>query len=101
MTSVVCAFLGAMDALMIHYLILFYIEDNEMLRLKIEGMWKSLTIWFNGLMAIVIPGLPMLKDSFPDLQPYLPAHLYQWIIGLLIVANILLRFRTTKSLADK
>lgn len=68
---------------------------------KIKGAWRSMTIWFNGVAAVVIPGLPMLQDSFPQLQPYIPDHLYQYALCLLIVANIALRFKTTTDLAAK
>lgn len=68
---------------------------------KLKGTWRSWTIWFNGLMAVVIPGLPMLQDSFPQLQPFIPGNLYQYLGGVIVAANIVLRFKTNKSLADK
>lgn len=68
---------------------------------KIKGMYKSLTIWVNGILAVVIPSLPMLADSIPQMQPYLTPSLYQWIGGGVVVLNIALRFRTSTSLADK
>jgi hypothetical protein len=68
---------------------------------KIKGMYKSLTIWVNGIAAVIIPSLPMLADSIPQMQPYLTPSLYQWIGGIVVALNIALRFKTNKSLADK
>lgn len=69
--------------------------------LKLKGAWRSLTIWFNGVVAVVVPGLPMLQDAFPQLQPLVPDHLYRYALALVIVANIALRFKTTQDLATK
>lgn len=68
---------------------------------KLKGAWRSMTIWFNSAAAVVVPGLPMLRDEFPQLQPYIPDHLYQYALGLIIVANIALRFKTNVDLAAK
>ena len=68
---------------------------------KLKKAWKSVVIWFNSISAAVIAGLPMLGDSVPQMQPYLTPGLYQWIGGMIIFANIALRFKTNKSLADK
>ena len=68
---------------------------------KIKKSWRSWTIWFNGLMAVTIPSIPMLADQIPQLQPFLSASLYQWLGGVIVAANIALRFKTHKSLAEK
>lgn len=68
---------------------------------KLKKVWKSAVIWFNSIAAAVISGLPMLGDSIPQMHPYLTPHLYQWIGGVIIFANIVLRFKTHQSLADK
>lgn len=68
---------------------------------KLKNAWRSWTIWFNGVMALAIPAMPTLADQIPQLQPYLTPTLYQWLGGLVVAANILLRFKTNKSLADK
>jgi hypothetical protein len=71
------------------------------LLLKLKGMYKSWTIWFNSMMALAMIAPPILSDSFPQLQSYLPEGVYKWASGALIIANIMLRFKTIKSLADK
>ena len=68
---------------------------------KIKGAYKSWTIWFNGISLAVIAGLPMLQDSLPMLSQYLDATVARTVGLVVVVANILLRFRTNISLADK
>ncbi len=69
--------------------------------LHLKGAVRSWTIWFNGVAAIAWAGLPSLQEAFPQLQSYLPAKGYQYAMGLIIVGNILMRFRTKTSLAAK
>jgi len=68
---------------------------------KIKNAWKSWTIWFNGVATAIVLGLPSAQDAFPQLQAYLPANVYKYAMAALVVGNILLRFKTNKSLADK
>jgi len=68
---------------------------------SLKGAFRSFTIWFNSLMAVVIASLPLMQDSFPELQSYVPSKWYHYAMGLLIVGNILLRIKTTTSLAEK
>lgn len=67
----------------------------------IKKAHKSLTIWFNSVMGMVVVGLPMAQDSLPQLQDYLPAGFYHYLMGILILGNIILRFKTTSALAAK
>lgn len=68
---------------------------------KLKGAFRSWTIHFNIWVMAAIEALPMLQDAFPQLQPYIPANLYQSGLALLVVGNLLLRFRTSTSLAHK
>lgn len=68
---------------------------------KIKGMLRSWVIWFNGLMALIVAGLPMLQDALPQLIPFADEGLYKRVGLFVVVANMLLRFKTHKSLADK
>ena len=68
---------------------------------KIRGARKSLVIWFNTIVGTAVTLLPVAQESFPQLQEYLPANIYQWVMGALVVGNIILRFRTTLDLAHK
>jgi hypothetical protein len=73
----------------------------ETLKLKLAGAWRSFTIWFNTIAGTVLVTLPMLQDSLPQLADYLPAHTYKILMGVVIVANILLRFKTSQPLEAK
>ncbi len=70
-------------------------------RANLAKAHKSLTIWFNSLMGALVVGLPVAQDSLPQLQDYLPANLYHYLMGALVLGNILLRFKTSVALADK
>lgn len=72
-----------------------------MLKAKLAKIHKSLTIWFNGVAGTIVAGLPIAQDSFPQLQPYISPHWYQYAMGGIIGANILLRFKTDKGLEQK
>jgi hypothetical protein len=73
----------------------------ESLKLKILGARKSFTIWFNTLAGAVLFNMPMLQMSFPQMQDYLPHNIYQYSMGLIVVVNIFLRFKTNDSLENK
>jgi hypothetical protein len=68
---------------------------------KLRGAWRSWTIHFNVYMAALIEGVPVAKDSFPELQPYIPAHLFQYGMTALVIGNLILRFRTSTALEHK
>ena len=62
---------------------------------------KSMTIWFNSIAGAVVVTLPFAQEQLPQLQAYLPANLYHYLMGLVVAGNIVLRFRTHNALADK
>lgn len=68
---------------------------------RIRGARRSLTIWFNSIVGTVAILLPAAQDSFPQMQQYLPDSFYKTAMGLVIAANIALRFKTTMDLKDK
>lgn len=68
---------------------------------KIRGALRSWTIWANAVFAALLAGLPMLQDSLPALAPFIDPGIYKVLMGVVIAANILLRFRTSVSLAEK
>lgn len=67
---------------------------------RLKGAWRSWTIWINSVAAIVLMALPDLQMVFPQIQGYIPEIYYKYAMGVIIAANILLRFKTTKDLAD-
>jgi hypothetical protein len=68
---------------------------------KIAGMRKSAVIWVNGLLLAALPVVDYAKDNLPQLADYLSPDLYKRVGLAVVVLNILLRFRTSQSLADK
>lgn len=69
------------------------------MKAKLLNMWKSWTIWFNGVAAAALGILPMAQDSLPALQQYVPD--IKWAAVSIIVGNVLLRFKTNKPLQEK
>ena len=71
----------------------------------LRGSLRSLTVWFNaaaaGLLAVLPELLPALADAAPSLQPYLGPDVYRYLMLAIVVGNIVLRVRTSTSLADK
>ena len=79
----------------------YLLDLSRRLRDDLKGARKSLTIWFNGVFGTLVVCLPLAQDQLPQLQAYLPAGLYHYLMGAVVLGNILLRFKTTKRLADK
>lgn len=71
------------------------------LKEKINGAFKSITIYFNILMLTAMEFVTYAHDVFQELQPYVPAETYRILALVLIIGNLILRFKTTKSLAEK
>lgn len=79
-------------------------KTTEMLALikaKAVNCWKSLTILFNMALGLVALYLPDLQASMPDLQEYLPADLYHKLMVVVVIGNVLLRFKTSSALEHK
>jgi hypothetical protein len=68
---------------------------------KLKGAWRSVTIWFNGLLLASLPLYDAFKDSLPDMQEYLPGDIYKWVGVAVVVVNLALRFKTKTDLAHK
>lgn len=66
---------------------------------KLRGALKSWVIRFNALAGVMLAILPMLQDALPMLAQYVPDLKYVAVV--VIVGNVLLRFKTTTSLAEK
>jgi hypothetical protein len=55
----------------------------------------------NAVLAAMAPGLDFAQTQLPILRDYLPANIYAWAFGIIIVANIIMRFRTKEPLEHK
>lgn len=67
----------------------------------IMGAFKSMTIWFNTLVAAFIFALPELQMALPQMAGYLPIEIYKWLALAVILSNIVLRFKTNEALKHK
>ena len=68
---------------------------------KVKNMWRSWTIWFNGVGIAIIGFWPDLVSNFPTLQGYVSEGVFKGAMGAILMINLILRFKTTKDLADK
>ena len=63
-----------------------------------KAYWKSLTIWFNGVLLTLVEAVPMLAEQLPAMKAYLPDDIYRWAFLVLVVGNLLIRARTNTAI---
>lgn len=68
---------------------------------KLQGCYKSAVIWFNALTLSLMSLFELFHDSLSELSQYLPTDLYKKVGLVVILVNLALRFKTSKSLQDK
>ena len=68
---------------------------------KLRGAWRSVTIWFNGLLLAALPLFEACRDYLPGLQEYVTPTVYKWVGLSVVLINIGLRFKTSRDLAHK
>lgn len=68
---------------------------------RLSKCWKSLTVAVNGLILSAIPLIEYLRANVDQVRDFLSPETYKWLALSLVVANIILRFKTTSDLADK
>jgi len=67
----------------------------------LKGAWRSMTIWFNVLFGAFVVNFDAVRDSLPQIQPYMTSALYNKLMLAAIIVNIALRFKTNQSLVSK
>lgn len=68
---------------------------------KLSGAKKSKTVVFNTIMAAALPAVLYAQEMLPILKELMTPTTYQ-VVGLFVViTNIVLRFKTEKSLGAK
>ena len=73
----------------------------EKIKSNISRAIKSGAVWFNSAAGVTIVALPIAQDMFPQLQGYVPEHLYHYGMGALIVSNVFMHIRAAATLAAK
>lgn len=72
---------------------------------KLKGAYKSLTIWLNVVFAGLISNADLvmssLRENLPTVSQWLNADMLKYSAYFIIGVNVLMRFRTHNSLADK
>jgi len=67
----------------------------------LKRVHRSWTIWVNGAILTILEAIPYAQDAFPQLEGYLSPEFYKQGMTALIVANIILRFKTKSAIKDK
>lgn len=67
----------------------------------LRGCFKSMTLWFNGVMAGVILYWPEIVATLPQFREYLGDEAYKSLTLIVLVGNALLRAKTKTSLTEK
>lgn len=62
---------------------------------------RSIVIWFNSIAGTAIISLPFAQENLPALQEYISPDFYKHAMMVLVIANIMLRFKTNSAMRDK
>ena len=62
-----------------------------------KSWFKSVTLWFNGLLAAVPMLLPLLAQELPAMKAYIPENLYGWLFLAVTVGNVIIRVYFTRT----
>lgn len=73
----------------------------ENLKAKLKGAWKSFTIHFNVYALALIPLFDALQNALPLVNQYGQGTWLGYYSVAVIIANIILRFKTDSDLKDK
>ena len=77
------------------------IDKCRELNCDIRKLHKSLTVWFNAVLASIAFALPELINFVPSLREYILEDNYKLLMAICLIGNFIIRFRTTKALRDK
>lgn len=68
---------------------------------KLSGCKRSCTMRVNAGMLAAAPVFELALTQWPMLRDYLPANVYGYAFVFIVIANIIMRFRTKLPLEDK
>ena len=71
------------------------------IKATIKGAWKSLTVWVALCIGALPDAVPLVQANFATIAPYIPPVLHSRALNLLALVMLLLRIKTTTSLAGK
>lgn len=78
-------------------------KDYPMNRLRrfLFGAWRSWTVRFNISVSLLIAALPDIQANLPSAAQYIPSDIYKLLSLAVLLANILLRAKTSKALGER
>lgn len=72
-----------------------------MIKRKIRGAWRLLTVQVNAFALALIPVVQYVNDHFEEVRALVGPDCYKHLALGLLVLNIALRFKTNNGLEDK
>lgn len=73
----------------------------EWLKSHLRGALRSWTVWFGVALAAAPDVVPIVQQNFAAFAPYIPDALESKFMHAIALAIVLLRIKTTVSLATK
>ena len=67
----------------------------------LRGALKSFTVWFAAVLAAAPDALALIQANFPTVAPFIPEAMQSRAMQAIALLILLLRIRTTASLAAK
>ena len=71
------------------------------IRATLKGAAKSLTVWAAGIIAVLPEALPLIRDNFATVAPFIPQALQSRALQFIALLMLVLRLKTNTSLAAK
>ena len=67
----------------------------------LKGSARSLTVWFAGALMVAPDALALIQSNWPTLEPFIPQAMESRVLNIIALLVLLLRIRTSTSLAAK
>jgi hypothetical protein len=71
------------------------------IKADIRKSYKSVTIWFNGVLTFAVAAFLEFQDSIPALKEYVGESTFKYLMLATLIVNFILRFKTKSALRDK
>jgi len=68
---------------------------------KLLNAWRSKVVLMNALLLVLLPFTDQILAALPQLREFIPENIYKTVGALAVVANLLLRFATSRPLEAK
>lgn len=66
-----------------------------------RGSLKSSTVWVASILLALPELLPLIQANFATIAPFIPVELHSRVLQVMALGMLILRLKTTTSLADK